>query len=99
MAAALLLVAAYGEANHPHSGPDCVEEGVKYSARDPTLRCCEGLVRLEAYRESANPSLQLEDLPRGCEPAGPPDIKVCARCGDGICGPGENRCNCVADCE
>jgi hypothetical protein len=24
---------------------------------------------------------------------------VCARCGNGECGPGENECNCPDDCE
>ncbi len=92
----MLTLACSPEA--PSTFPDCVEEGIKFSAREATLRCCEGLVRSEAYRESQDRELKLGDLIRGCEPAGPPDIKVCTRCGDAVCGPGENRCNCLADC-
>jgi len=24
---------------------------------------------------------------------------VCAKCGNGVCGPGENKCNCSEDCK
>lgn len=50
-------------------------------------RCCEGL--------SAIPASRPED--GECRDA-PPSVQVCARCGDGVCGPGENRCNCAGDC-
>ena len=51
------------------------------------LPCCDGLVRLdEAYPDGNG----------GCQPE--ENAYICTRCGDGMCGLGENTCNCPADC-
>ena len=77
----------------------CVAEGSRFSARDPALRCCRGLTRVEAYSLADEGSgSTFGELPPDCEAAGPPDIKMCTRCGDGVCGEGENHCNCETDC-
>ena len=65
----------------------CAGEGEIISLLDPTQVCCPGLDMITAA----------EPMPGGsCMVA--PDIAVCTSCGDGICGPGENICNCPADC-
>ena len=33
-----------------------------------------------------------------CDTQAPPSLFVCGACGNGVCGPGENVCNCAADC-
>ena len=47
----------------PGLSPDCVEEENKFSAREATLRCCDGIVRIEAYRKSKDPELKPMILP------------------------------------
>lgn len=79
-------------------GKRCVAEGHKFSGKDLGRGCCEGLTRLDTDHPAADPSQRIEGYALGCEPGEPPDSKVCAQCGNGRCGPGENRCNCPADC-
>ena len=64
----------------------CVREGGMASAKSFT-RCCSGLV--------ASESLTLVD---GACAVSAPSANVCTRCGNGICGPAENSCNCPTDC-
>lgn len=35
---------------------------------------------------------------RGCVQRAPVSVQICARCGDSVCAPWENSCNCPADC-
>jgi len=49
-------------------------------------QCCEGLQQLPGARPT----------PWGCR--GDQASAVCGACGDDLCGPGENRCNCPGDC-
>jgi hypothetical protein len=72
----------------------CLQEGEMFEAKEGS--CCEGLVHL-AIAEPGEPGEP--DLPPGCVMKAPPSVKVCTLCGNGACGPGENRCNCPADCE
>jgi len=68
------------------AGPACRGEGQDIEGKDAG-RCCAGLAAIA------------ESRPEGGEcRAAPPSVQVCARCGDGVCGPGENRCNCAEDC-
>ncbi|MEZ4232377.1 MAG: hypothetical protein R3B89_24580 [Polyangiaceae bacterium] len=64
----------------------CVAEGHQRSAKTFDPPCCEGLVQI---------SLTLDA--ESCSSA--PDASVCARCGNGTCGAGEDTCNCRADCQ
>ena len=52
--------------------------------------CCQGLSVIE-------PSQRFDQncnrVPIAGEPSG-----VCSKCGNGVCGPGENKCNCPQDC-
>ncbi len=66
----------------------CAPEGSSVPVIPEALPCCDGLapVGCEAPREDGT-------CPGGCEGA-----VYCARCGNGECGPGENVCNCPADC-
>jgi len=68
----------------------CRGEGQDIDGKDIGTggRCCPGL--------TAIPSSQPDD--GGCTNSAPPSILVCTYCGDGICGQGENRCNCPTDC-
>jgi hypothetical protein len=68
------------------------EEAVDLSARFPgelAPVCCEGLDRIFVYDAAS--------LQQGQCIVSKAERIVCARCGDGECGPGENRCNC-SDC-
>ena len=64
----------------------CVREGGMASAK-AFSQCCSDLV--------ASQSLALVD---GVCAVSAPSANVCTRCGNGTCGPGENSCNCPADC-
>lgn len=65
----------------------CLGLGGRFMDFETEGRCCEGLVPVD-----------------DCVPAGEgcacPDCPchICLPCGDGVCGPFENECNCPADC-
>lgn len=65
----------------------CVEEGeILDLGINLDLKCCAGLVRKSLY--------DLENC------IALPGLKfICIKCGNGICGPGENKCNCPEDCK
>ncbi|MFH1420811.1 MAG: LamG domain-containing protein, partial [Candidatus Aenigmatarchaeota archaeon] len=63
----------------------CTKEG--YSKSSINDVCCPGLVEIPY-------SLKQGDL---CHTY-PASYPVCAKCGNDICGPGENECNCPKDC-
>jgi hypothetical protein len=71
---------------------DCTPEGDSLEAKDICSICCPGLSRIESSQPGGGSSSMT------CNP-GIPSVFVCARCGDGICGLGENQCNCAADCK
>jgi hypothetical protein len=90
---ATLIAALMTACTHDEPPPDgpydgCIQEGEEMNAKIPGAACCEGLTRIEdtQYRDGGI-----------CEPV-PPDLKICTRCGNGQCGPGESPCNCPADC-
>jgi hypothetical protein len=77
----------------------CVAEGRRIDAKLHSLGilCCAGLLPIEDAIPTDGGTA--ESLPVGCGFVSLlRNFKVCARCGDGACGPGENRCNCVPDC-
>jgi len=70
--------------------PDCVAEGMSVPVVREPPSCCPGTGGISCNRPTAQGT---------CD--GPPLLgcgSVCAQCGDGQCGPGENTCNCPADC-
>jgi hypothetical protein len=80
---------------------NCVREGEYLDARFVHFGklCCEGLQMAEGLYPTDAGSSSEPGIPAGCASVSPlQNVKVCAKCGDGVCGPGENRCNCLSDC-
>jgi len=73
----------------------CYPEGTHFQADEgnPDAICCPGLTAVEDTFPVETPE------PPGwyCEGFDCPCF-VCTACGDGVCGPGENGCNCPQDC-
>ena len=67
----------------------CAAEGASVPVVPNALACCPGLSPIGCDRPDGQGM-----CPGGCDGA-----TICARCGDGICGPGENLCNCAVDCD
>ena len=76
-------------------GGACLGEGEGYAAfppgQPPHPPCCAGLELKDSYESSMIQTLG-KCLPNKGGHAS------CVACGDGKCGPGENKCNCPADC-
>jgi hypothetical protein len=68
------------------SEPDCVEEGEKGNGFSSDV-CCEGLTKIANSWPIGDTCLAATD-----------GSFVCSYCGDGVCGEGENKCNCGIDC-
>jgi hypothetical protein len=77
---------------------DCRAAGELYEGKVLCAGCCDGLERSSMVEPGDEVPPELDGLPEGCDETAPPSILVCIRCGDGICGAGENFCNCLADC-
>jgi hypothetical protein len=58
----------------------------------PNQKCCSGLNKI-------GPDSPDSFSGECVRPIGAQGPYVCAKCGDGICGKGENRCNCSQDCK
>ena len=69
---------------------NCAKEGENIFINNPEEPsvCCSGLSQIQLY-EACN-------APRVPAAAG---IATCSYCGNGVCGLGENKCNCPADCK
>jgi len=73
--------------------PGCKQEGEKWnSVVEPDAYCCAGLT------QSYDTWPEYSDGDYYCIVNIVPAY-VCTECGDGICGPGENICNCEEDCK
>jgi len=69
----------------PTTQIECTKEGQKnYFGKPP---CCSGLVQITNSQQSGDLCVAVPD-----------GSGFCTKCGDGICGPGENKCNCPKDC-
>jgi len=66
----------------------CTAEGQRYSIHPGSLSCCPGLSAISC----ASP-----DVGGNCQSC--VGASVCTQCGNGICGAGENKCNCPSDCQ
>jgi hypothetical protein len=76
--------------------------------------CCKGTATGTCFQyggisgtcTTEGDSFEAKDICSGCceglvrvpDCDGPPSVLRCTRCGDGSCGPGEDSCNCAADC-
>ncbi|MEZ4475432.1 MAG: hypothetical protein R3F60_32485 [bacterium] len=78
--------AAPADAGIPDAGA-CVAEGDSVAVVPNAPACCPGLTPVGCGAPGADG--QCEE----CVGA-----SICARCGDGVCGAGENACNCAEDC-
>ncbi len=68
---------------------DCVPEGEGFSTFDPSIQgCCEGLTAIQEAWYDEETGM--------CGGVG--NAFVCTYCGNGLCGLGENICNCPEDC-
>ena len=79
-------------ANQPaiNQPANCAKEGENIFVNNPEKPsiCCSGLSQVQLY-EACN-------APRVPAAAG---IATCSYCGNGVCGKGENQCNCPQDCK
>jgi len=76
---------------------DCRGAGERYEGKVICAHCFPGRVRLaDIVPGNGEPN---DSLPEGCDSSRAPlSIGICLACGDGVCGTGENYCNCPADC-
>ncbi len=70
--------------------PGCLGEGEQ--GEEPNEQCCAGLTPVPA-----NTPIDPFDPDTACASPNCPCF-VCTRCGNGVCGTGENLCNCESDC-
>jgi hypothetical protein len=66
----------------------CIVEGESGEVYPGSSSCCEGLSGLTCDEPDENGNCRT-----GCS-----ETFVCANCGNGECGDGENKCNCPVDC-
>jgi len=64
------------------------QEGEQLNTKVEGSTCCAGVERIAGTEHQDGGA---------CVPV-PPDLQICARCGNGTCGPGESPCNCPQDC-
>ena len=72
----------------------CIGAGEIYEGKVACALCCDGLVR----KNLDEPEPATGSQERVCTRDAPPSLLICIRCGDGVCGAGENSCRCPADC-
>lgn len=70
----------------------CAKEGEAIGAEDMPESCCAGLKAVGGWPGGYQGDCTLPSPPTG--------LKICTKCGDGICDikNGENKCNCSGDC-
>jgi len=56
--------------------------------------CCDGLTALPHFKMKSGDDCEDMECCFSCDQM---EVLVCTACGDGVCGPGENACNCE-DC-
>jgi len=68
------------------TGPECVSEGGLVPVGPGQPQCCQGLQQKSRYSIKEGQCIAI------------PGSGVCTNCGNGICGLGEDQCNCPQDC-
>lgn len=72
----------------------CHKEGTqKISYPGIRSRCCPGLKPISVVEP-----ILVDEESNGYQCMLTTGVSVCTKCGNGVCGPGENWCNCKADC-
>jgi hypothetical protein len=82
-----------GKTCHPQYTGPCRRDGERIEGKLQGEVCCN--------HTAAHPrgfTIAAEELRDGSCIAAPPSIMICSICGDKVCQPWENRCNCPADC-
>lgn len=74
--------------NYPFPIIVCVPEGQTMPVY-PGYQCCPGLAAISTATPDANGNCPTHPLL---------GASICTKCGNGSCGPGENKCNCPEDC-
>ncbi len=78
---------------------DCLGEGKEFEDPNPEGKCCAPLTAVPVSTELGVPCVDEFCWPDyDCQEPNCP-CWICTQCGDGVCGVGENRCNCNIDCE
>lgn len=74
----------------------CITEGNMYDGESTSLgvHCCSGLTR-ESFVSLMESGTATDG---GTCAAGPLNLFICLRCGNGVCESAENHCNCAVDC-
>ncbi len=72
----------------------CIEEGDFLGPEEDGLPCCDGLTALPHFKMNSGDDCDAAECCFWCDQM---EGLVCTACGDGVCGPGENACNCE-DC-
>jgi len=98
----LLFAGCYNEPITPNQDqannkdPGCIEEGENVYDEHLTgvkTKCCEGLTSIIPVENVP------EDLSKCSHYYGIGNYGICSNCGDGLCKPWENACNCPEDCK
>jgi DNA replication protein DnaC len=77
----------------------CRKEGEQREGKVICGRCCDGLESVDDLVVGDAIPPELDSLPEGCDRSPAPEsLLTCIRCGDSVCGAGENWCNCPKDC-
>ncbi len=77
---------------------DCRKAGEEIEGKVICAECCPGLSRQGIYALEDKWPPAVDHLPEGCDLDAPVSLGICILCGDGVCGAGENFCNCPQDC-
>jgi hypothetical protein len=75
----------------------CIAAGESFEGKVAPALCCDGLV----FRQPLVPTTSVfTSYPSGCGPdlAYNPSEQICLACGNGVCEPPENACDCPEDC-
>lgn len=79
-----------GQTPPPYEPPqECADEGESVPVIPDAPECCGDLKKISCVEPNDS-----GDCPLECDGS-----MICAACGDGECGLGENKCNCPQDCE
>lgn len=87
----------YSFVNILKHGRPCIKEAMRGSyTYDKKVNCCPGLAQSSITVVNKEKEEELDFVERCSVMLG--GGFICINCGNGICGPGENSCNCEEDC-
>ena len=77
----------------------CVSEGSQMGVYLNSPKCCAGLSAISVFAACSDAIQSSSGISSASIKIPSYGVSVCTKCGDGICGLGENKCNCPADCD